>query len=76
MLQLPGNDTVFGDLVCPIFGMYSRMQQTLLALSDDDSRYHSVSVLTFVLKRQAESLCERVSIHYFIELLPLHAILL
>ena len=57
------NDTVFDNLVCPLFGIYSRMQQTLMSLSEDDQNYHNVSVLNFVVERQAESLCELVSPH-------------
>ena len=66
------NDTVFGDLVCPLFGIYSRMQQALIGLSEDDLNYHNVSVFAFVFERQAESLCERVSIQLLDKLLPLY----
>ena len=43
ILQL--SDTIFDDLVCPLFGIYGRMQQTLLSISENDWRHHSVSVL-------------------------------
>ena len=36
------------------------MQLTLLSLSEEDQRYHNVSVLNFVVERQTESLCEQV----------------
>ena len=61
ILQL--SDTIFDDLVCPLFGIYSRMQQTLLSISENDWRHRSVSVLNFLMERQAETLCERVSIY-------------
>ena len=54
---------MFDDLVCPLFGNYSRVLQALQGLSEDDPRHHNVSVLVFVVERQVESLCERVSHH-------------
>ena len=52
---------MFDDLVCPLFGNYSRVLQALQGLSEDDPRHHNVSVFVFVVERQVESLCERVS---------------
>ena len=56
------NGTVFDSHVCPLFGIYSHLEQTLQTLSENDTITHNVSVLTFVTKRQTEALCERVSI--------------
>ena len=56
ILQLSG--TMFDDLVCPLFGNYSRVLQ---ALQGYDPRHHKVSAFAFVVERQVESLCERVS---------------
>ena len=60
-LQLSG--TIFDNVVCPLFGFYTRMEQALLDLSESDRRYHNVSVLTFVVERQTKALCERVSVY-------------
>ena len=49
---------MFDDLVCPLFGNYSRVLQ---ALQGYDPRHHKVSAFAFVVERQVESLCERVS---------------
>ena len=57
------NGTMFDNLVCPLFEIYSDMQQTLQILSEGDVKHHSVSVLTFVTERQIEALCRRVSIY-------------
>ena len=59
ILQLSG--TMFDDLVCPLFGNYSRVLQALQGFSEDDPRHDNVFVLAFVVERQVESLCERVS---------------
>ena len=53
---------MFDDLVCPLFGNYSRVLQALQGLSEDDPRHHNVSVLAFVVGRQVESLCEDISL--------------
>ena len=58
------DDEGFNRLLCPLFGMYSRMQQTLLSLLENDERHHNVSLLTFLFERETGAVCERVSISY------------
>ena len=62
-LPIQLNETKY-NLVCSLFGVYSRLKQTLENLSEGDMRIHNVSVLIFVAQRQTKTLCERVRHRY------------
>lgn len=61
-LQLEG--TLFENMVCPLFGHYSRYYQTLQSLPEGDSRHTNISLITVVSEKLAEASCKHVSVLY------------
>ena len=55
-LQLAGN--LYETHVCPVFEIYSRMEQMQLLLPENNDTF---SLLSFISKTQAQALCARVS---------------
>ena len=59
LLQL--ENTTYDRLVCPLYKMYSSIQEALQRPSTDNQWRHNMTVLSFITETQTQAVCIRVS---------------